>query len=298
MNFKRKKILITGGNGFIGSNLTEKLRFYGGRVDVYDLSDGNDILDYSNLQSYIKKRYDIIYHLSGFSGSAKSSIEKMKSFKINSFATAKLCELLKIYSQDTKLVISGSRLEYGIPIYLPVDEKHPTLPNSIYGLSRLIASQIVVSFIKKNNLKTTIIRTSNVYGPHPKTKFQGYNVINSFIDLALQGKDLTIYGRGRQVRDYIYIDDLVEAFMLCSKEKANGQIYNLGFGKGISFKGMVKLIQKTAGKGKLNYRQWPKDIKDVETGDYITDITKIKKELNFTPKVNFQKGIEKTMKTS
>lgn len=297
MNFKSKKILITGGNGFIGSNLGEKLRFSGGKVDVYDISDGNDILDYSNLQSYIQRRYDIIYHLSGLSGSAKSSIEKTKSFKINSLATAKLCELLKLYSQDTKLIISGSRLEYGIPVYLPVDERHPTLPNSIYGLSRLIASQIVVSFIKKSNLKATIIRTSNVYGPHKKTKFQGYNVINSFIDMAKQGGDLTIYGKGKQIRDYIYIDDLVNAFMLCSKEKANGQIYNLGYGKGISFNNMVKLIQKTAGKGKINYRKWQKNVREVETGDYITDITKIKKELNFTPKINFQKGIEKTINT-
>lgn len=298
MSLKNKKILVTGGNGFIGSNLVSKLQLLGGMVDIYDLSNGNDILDYINLQSFIKKKYHIIYHLSGFSGSAKSSFEKSKSFNINSFATAKLCELITIYSPDTKLIISGSRLEYGVPLYLPVDEEHPTLPNSIYGLTRLIASQIVMSFNKKSKLNATIIRTSNVYGPHPRTKFQGYNVINNFIDLALQNKDLTIYGEGKQIRDYIYIDDLVEAFILSSKQKANGQIYNLGYGKGISFNEMIKLICKITGKGKLNYRQWPKESKEVETGDYISDISKIKKDLGFTPKTNFREGIEKTLKAS
>lgn len=298
MNLNGKKILITGGNGFIGTNLAKQLRSCRGSVDVYDLNEGNDILDYPKLQSFITKRYDIIYHLSGFSGGPKSNSQKIKSFKINSFAALKLCELIVQYSPSTKFIISGSRLEYGVPIYLPVDEKHPTVPNSIYGLTRLIASEIVMSFVKKSNLNATIIRTSNVYGPHPKTKFQGYNVINNFIDLALQNKVLAVYGDGKQIRDYIYIDDLVEAFMLCSKPKANGQIYNLGYGKGISFTGMVNLICQIAKKGKLIYQQWPKDTKEVETGDYISDISKIKKELGFEPKINFQDGIEKTINFS
>lgn len=298
MNFNGKKILITGGNGFIGTNLAKRLRSCRGNVEVYDLDEGNDILDYPKLQSFIKKRFDFIYHLSGFSGSPKSNSQKLKSFKINSFAALKLCELIVKFSPSAKLIISGSRLEYGMPIYLPVDEKHPTLPNSIYGLTRLIASEIVMSFVKKRNLNATIIRTSNVYGPHPKVKFQGYNVINNFIDRALQNKVLTVFGDGKQIRDYIYIDDLVEAFILCSKPKANGQIYNLGYGKGISFTRMVSLICQIAKKGKLIYQQWPKDTKEVETGDYISDISKIKKELGFEPKINFRLGIEKTINFS
>ncbi len=295
MKFRGKKILITGGSGFIGSNLSNQLKFRGDKVDNYDLSNGNDILDYANLKSSVAKKYDIIYHLSGFSGGAKSNFEKLKSFQINSFATLKLCELITKFSPRTKLIISGSRLEYGVPLYLPVDEKHPTLPNSIYGLTRLMASQIAMSFNKKSKLITTIIRTSNVYGPHPKTKFQGYNVINNFIDSALQNKELTIYGDGKQIRDYIYIDDLVEAFMLCANKIADGQIYNLGYGQGINFSNMVKLICKISLKGKFTYRPWPKATREVETGDYISDITKIKKDLGFVPKINFQEGIKKTI---
>ena len=165
----------------------------------------------------------------------------------------------------------------------------------MYGMTKLTATQMAIIYHNQADLDVTIFRTSNVYGPHPKAQFQGYNVINNIIDLAMENKNITIYGEGKQLRDYIYIDDLIEAFILCSKQKATGQIYNLGYGKGISFNEMIQLICKVTGKGKLNYQQWPKETKEVETGDYISNISKIKKDLGFSPRINFQKGIEKTL---
>ena len=193
MNLKGKKVLVTGGSGFIGSHLIKKLLGLRAIVDNFDLSLGFDIQNSKQLKTYIKKEYDAVFHLAGFSGSAMSNKDQVKSFRINSLATVNLCELICKYSQKTKLVLSSSRLEYGNPQYLPVDENHPTIPTSAYGLSKLIATQMAQNYHKRDNLDVTIVRTSNVYGPHLLPTFPGYNVINHFIDLATQNKTLTIY---------------------------------------------------------------------------------------------------------
>ena len=296
MNLKNKKILITGGSGFIGMNLIARLEKEGAKAENYDLSDGNQIENSKNLLKFIKKKFDIIYHLAGFSGSSQSNKDITKSFKINTFATVNLLDQVLKFSPKTKVIISSSRLEYGKPKYLPVDENHPTRPISAYGLSKLCATQMALIYHKIHNLNVTVIRTSNVYGPHTSPKFSGYNVINHFIDLAKANKSLKIFGNGSQKRDYIYIDDFIDAIILASTPKSAGQIYNLGYGKGIKLKEMAELIIKTVAKGKVKVVKWPKNYQEVETGDYISDISKIKKELGFKPKINFQTGIRKTLK--
>lgn len=297
MNLKGKKILVTGGSGFIGANLIKTLISLGASVDNFDLSNGQNIENQNQLAANIRRIYDIIYHLAGFSGSSESNIERLKSFRVNTISTVNLCQSVLKYSPKTKIIISSSRLEYGKPQYLPVDENHPLEPTSAYGLSKLTATQTALIFNKTNNLDVTIFRTSNVYGPHKNTKFAGYNVINHFIDLAKMGNPLTIFGEGNQKRDYLFVDDLVGAFLLAATSKnSSGQIYNLGAGVGIKFKEMAALIAKIVGSGQIRFVSWPEDFASVETGDYITDITKIKKELGFAPKIDFEEGIERTLK--
>lgn len=297
MNFKNKKILVTGGSGFIGVNLVDRLKTLGASVYIYDLALGYDIQNYRKLEEVLKKRFDIIFHLAGFSDSVESNKNIEKSFQLNTFATVNICQLLIKFSPQTKLILSSSRLEYGKPQYLPLDEEHPTNPISAYGLSKLIATQMALIYNKRNNLDVTIFRTSNVYGPHKREKFANYNIINHLIDRAIKSQPLTIYGNGNQERDYIYIDDLIEAFILASENQkiSAGEIYNLGYGKGIKFKEMVNLILNKVGDGKAQFVPWPKPYHDVETGSYISDITKIQKQLGFTPKINFKEGIEKTI---
>ncbi|MCR4324824.1 MAG: NAD-dependent epimerase/dehydratase family protein [Candidatus Curtissbacteria bacterium] len=297
MNLKNRKVLITGGSGFIGTHLLQKLEELGATVDNFDLVNGNNLEDPNDLKKFVKRKYDYIYHLAGFSGSEKSNQEKIKCLSLNTFSFASLLELLIKYSPNTKLILSGSRLEYGIPKYLPVDENHPTIPISIYGLSKLAATQLALVYHMNYNLDVTIFRTSNVYGPHKSSSFPGYNLINYFIDQAKKDKELTIYGKGDQERDYIFIHDLVDAFVLSFDRKTSGEIYNLGFGKGIQIKSMAKLITKTVGKGRVTYKPWPKNFQSVETGSYISDIRKIK-SLGFKPKTNFKEGILKTCQIS
>lgn len=296
MNLKNKKILITGGEGFIGRHLVEKCLILGAVVDVFDIANGNDIEDKNNLESFIKRKYDLIFHLAGFSGSTQSNKEKLKCLSINLLASANLYELIIKFSPKTRVILSSSRLEYGPPKYLPVDEKHPTSPTSVYGLTKLTATQMALIYHNQAGFDVTIFRTSNVYGPHRSNKFSGYNVINHFIDLAKNGNQLVIFGDGNQERDYLYIDDFIDAFLLAVYKNTSGQIYNLGAGIGIKFKKMTQLIIKKVGKGSIKYVKWPNDFLTLETGSYVSDIRKIKRELGFSPKIDFEEGIQKTLK--
>lgn len=295
MNLTGKRILITGSEGFIGSSLRSKLVKLGANVTGFDIQNGQDVTDNLKLKKIIRENFEAVYHLAGFSGSNKSNFDIEKCIKLNSVVTADIIKLIIENSPQTKLILSGSRLEYGKPQYLPVDENHPTIPNSAYGISKLASTQLALVFARSNSLKTTIFRTSNVYGPHKKSNFKGYNVINYFIDEAKKGGILTIFGEGKQIRDYIYINDLVDAFISGFDQKANGQVYNLGYGRPIEFIEMAKSIIKVVGKGKIKYVKWPQDFKGVETGDYVSNINKIKNELDFTPKINFENGIKLTV---
>jgi len=296
MNLKSKKILVTGGNGFIGTNLVKKLTDMGTSVSIFDLSSGYDIQNENHLKVFIKRKFDIIYHLAGLSGPRESNSQKSAFFKINTLSTINLFELLTKYSPMTKLIISSSRLEYGNPRYLPIDENHPTIPTSIYGISKLAATQLALIYHQKNNLDVTIFRTSNVYGPHPGSKFAGYNVVNHFIDLAKKDGVLKIFGKGDQERDYLFINDMVDALILATVKTPSGEIYNLGSGQGIKFKDMAGLLIKKIGKGKVEFSKWPDGLKVLETGSYVSNISKIKRELGFSPKVSFEEGIDRTIK--
>jgi len=295
MKLYAKNILITGSQGFIGTNLQNYLQNLGARVTGFDKELGDDILDITKVETQIKKGFDVIFQLAGYSGSTYSNSDIKSCFDLNSIATAHIIKSILTHSPNTKLILSGSRLEYGKPQHLPVDENHPTNPNSAYGISKLIATELALVFAKSDGLKTTIFRTSNVYGSHKNSNFKGYNVINYFIDLAKKGGTIKIFGDGSQIRDYIYIDDLVDAFCRGIDSKADGQIYNLGYGKPIKFADMARTIVKTVSRGKIKFVKWPHDYKSVETGDYISDITKIKDQLEFSPHVNFAEGILKTV---
>lgn len=297
MNLKNKKILVTGGKGFIGVNLANKLKNLGVLVSTYDLSDGQSIGNKSLFQDFIKRRFDIIYHLAGLSGSKKSIEQKLKFIETNTLASINLLELVVKYSPKTKVIFSSSRLEYGNPQYLPVDESHPTIPTSVYGVSKLAVTQLAMIYHLKNNLDVTVFRTSNVFGPHSKLEFLGYNVVNHFIDQAKRNGVLKIFGNGDQERDYLFIDDMVNALILSSGKNSSGEIYNLGSGKGIKFKDMASLIIKKVGKGKIEFSEWPDDLKILETGSYVSNITKIKSELDFSPRISFEEGVERTIKS-
>ena len=141
-----------------------------------------------------------------------------------------------------------------------------------------------------------LFRIANPYGPRCQMQHSKYAIINWFIRNAMEDKEITIFGDGSQIRDYIFVDDLADAFILASvDENIKSEIFNIGCGTGTSFREMVQLVVEVVGKGKIKYQPWPQDYLNVETGDYVTNISKITKMLNWLPKTNLKKGIEETV---
>lgn len=304
--YKNKKVLVIGGTGFIGSNLVAHLGKLGCRLWAFTRSkrgffDGcyycqGDIAESQEVGKIIKNKFDLIFHCAGFSGQTSSERKPFISFRNNVLGTINLLKSVKKYSNQTKIIFTNSRLEYGRAQYLPVDENHSTKPMSFYGIDKLLSTLYALQYFKIFKIPVVIFRISNVYGPHQNFHFSSYNVINYFIDLASRGQNLIIFGKGEQVRDYLYIDDLIEVLLLAGiKRKAEGQVYNVGWGRSIKFKQMIKIIASKTNV-KIKYISWPSNYRKIETGSYISDIRKIKNHLGWYPKIKPEQGIELCLK--
>ncbi|NLB56303.1 MAG: NAD-dependent epimerase/dehydratase family protein, partial [Lentisphaerae bacterium] len=180
--------------------------------------------------------------------------------------------------------------------YKPVDEDHPMLPRPPYALNKTAAENMYSFYYSVHGLKTVSLRISNPYGPGSQMKHSKYSMINWFIRQAMDGYSLKIFGDGEQVRDYIYVEDLAEAFITASiTSECYGKVFNVGSGTGVRFIDMAESVVRSVGMGNVEKVPWPKDYVNVETGDYVADITRIKAACNWKSSVSFQEGIDRTV---
>lgn len=312
---KGKKVLITGGLGMIGSTIANKLVSLGAEVTILDSLiepyGGNffnvedirnqikinisDIRDQESLKILVKE-VDIIFNLAAQVSHNDSLLNPSLDADINYIGHLNVLEAVRNFNPEAKVLYSGSRLQFGKILKNPVNEDHPLNPLTPYALNKTAAENLYLYYHRVYNIPVVIFRIANPYGPRCQMRHSKYSIINWFIRNAMEGKDITIFGDGSQMRDYIYVGDLTDAFILASiTAKTSGEVFNLGSGIGTKFKDMVETIIKTVGKGKINYVPWPDNYLNVETGDYITDITKIKKHLNWLPQYDLKTGILKTV---
>ncbi len=312
-NYKGKKVLITGGLGFIGSNLAHKLVELGAEVTVIDnlapLYGGNDfnikdikdkikviigdIRDWQLIDKIVIDK-DIIFNLAAQVSYIDSINIPFEDLDINCKGHLTILESCRKLNKNVKIVFSSSRLALGKIIENPITEEHPTNPLSLYGIHKLTAEKYCYFYYKNHNLKTTVLRITNPYGKRQQIKHSKYSIPGWFMRLAMEGKTISIFGKGTQKRDYIYIDDLVDAFLYAGiSEKTNGQIYNCGSGKSIEFRKMVENIVKLVGNGKVEYIPWPDNYEKDETADKIeTSIKKIYKDTGWKPKTELKNGLK------
>jgi UDP-glucose 4-epimerase len=250
-----------------------------------------DISDYHEVEKVIKRKYDIIFHCAGYSGQINTQKEPYSSYVNNVVGTINVLENIRKYAPASKIVLIGSRLEYGKPQYIPVDENHPTNPTSQYGMDKLTAAHYALWYWKMYGIRVTILRLSNIYGPHKLFNFKLYNTLNYFIDRAYMGKKLIVYGKGTQLRDYLYIEDLIQIMLNVGlNREADGQIFNIGYGKPIKFIDAIQYIAKVFNV-KVTRQQWPSGHEQYETGSYVSNIRKIISCTDWAPTTNFHKGI-------
>ncbi|WP_243688235.1 SDR family NAD(P)-dependent oxidoreductase [Geotalea toluenoxydans] len=243
--YKRKKVLVTGGLGFIGLNTCSRLLELGAEVTVLDnfmppadkMLDGvrsrlkiaiADMRDEEKVERVVREQ-EVIFNLAGKSGAADSNKAPLNDLDINCRGHLTILESCRRFNPRVTIVFPSSRLVYGKPQYLPVDERHPLAPESIYAAHKLAVENYHLIYGRLYGIHATVLRISNPYGPLQAGDARAYGIANRFIQAAVRGEKITLFGQGEQCRDYLYIDDLVEALVKAGcTEAARGRIYNIG----------------------------------------------------------------------
>tara|TARA_Y100001936_G_scaffold239173_1_gene271913 strand:+ start:487 stop:1467 length:981 start_codon:yes stop_codon:yes gene_type:complete len=293
------KSLITGGAGFIGSNLADKLVEQGHEVIILDnLSTGhlsnlkhlkNKIefinIDISNNQENIIKYFkdvDWVFHLAGLADMLSSITQPDKYFKANVIGTLNVLNCSK-KNKVKKFLYAASASCYGVPSKYPTDENAKIDPQNPYALTKYLGEQLVISWAKIYSMSNVSLRFFNAYGPRSSTKGAYGSVFGIFLAQKLAGKPLTIVGDGNQTRDFVHVFDLVEALIKVIKESKPGKIYNIGNGKETS----INFIADTIGGDKVKVSLRPGEVKRS-----LADISKIKKDLGWVPKIKIEQGVK------
>jgi nucleoside-diphosphate-sugar epimerase len=311
--FKESNVLVTGGLGFIGSNLARKLIELGANVTIVDalLPDGggnlfniygieekvnlnnSDIRDASIMNQLVKEK-EYIFNLAAQSSHISSMDDPFTDLDINCRGHLTVLEACRRHNSEAKIVYTGTRSQYGKILYTPVDEKHPINPTDPNGVSKHAGEQYHLLYNNVYGIKAVSLRLTNTYGPRHQMKHSRQGFVGWFVRLAMDNNKIEIYGDGKQLRDLNYVDDVVSALlMVAADDKANGEVFNLGSGSPTSLINLAKLIVKIATKGGYEIVPYPKDAKKMEIGDYVADIRKIKKIIGWEPRVALEEGLRK-----
>ena len=313
--FRNKNVLITGGMGFIGSNLAIKLMKAGANVLITDAMiegyGGNlfnidpikdkvtvnycDIRDQSSMD-YLVQNKDYIFLSAAQVCHIKSLTDPFMDIDINIKGTAVILEALRKHNQDAVVVKMGSRGQYGSVLKLPVSEDVKPEPKGIYEISLLAAEHILSSYYRIHGIKSIMLRLTNIYGPRAQMKHSRFGVANWFIRLALDNEVIPIFGDGSIKRDFLYIDDCIEAILLAAtRPKAVGQVLNVGRDDPSTFFELAQIIIKELGSGEYKFKPFSPERKAQEPGDFYSDITKIECFTGWRPSTSLKEGVRKTI---
>jgi UDP-glucose 4-epimerase len=313
--FKNKSVLITGGMGFIGSNLAIALAEAGAKVTVLDAMipdyGGNEFnlapvadrvrVNYCDIRddsavNYMVRGQDYIFHLAGQVCHLMSLSNPFPDIEMNITGTAIIMEACRKHNPNAIVVYTGTRGQYGSSVSLPVNEEAPTNPKGIYEISNLTAEKIIKVYNDSHGIRSVLLRLTNIYGPRSQMQHSRFGVANWFIRLAMDDAKIQVYGDGSILRDFCYVDDCVEAILnLAITPQAYGQIFNVGSDIPVSFIEMVKSVVKVAKKGSWEFAEFSAERKAQEPGDFYSDISKIERYIGWRPKVDLESGIAKTI---
>ena len=307
--------MITGGAGMIGSTIANLAVQSGAQVTILDAmlpAYGGNFFNLQNIRDKINfiqgdirdaevvKRLvpgmDYIFSLAGQVSYVDSNTDPLLDLDINCLGHIQVLEACRQFNPKAGLIFASSRFVYGKIDYTPVDEGHPFNCLSIYGIHKLSGEKYYRFYHDAYGLKTVSVRIANPYGPRQQMKHSKYGIVNWFIRQALDGKELTIFGDGRQGRDYIFVEDLAEAMVaLVLAPGTSGQVYNLGSATITPFIEMAHLVAEAVPGTVVKQVEWPADRYFVETGDYVSDLGKITKAIDWRPKTSIKEGINKTV---
>ncbi len=310
-----KRVLITGGLGFIGSNLARRLVAAGARVTLVDSlipEYGGNLFNIQGIEdrvtvniadvrdqysmNYLVKGRDVMFNLAGTLSHIDSMKDPQTDLEINCRSQLSILESCRHHNRELKVVFAGTRSQYGRAQYLPVDENHPMRPTDVNGINNIAGEGYHLLYNAVYGIRATSLRLTNTYGPRHQMHHHRQGIINWFVRQAIEGSEITIYGDGKQVRDTNYVEDVVDAFLRAGlNDQVNGEALNLG-GDAVSLIDLVKLVVELIG-GSARYRSvpFPEAAQAIEVGDYVANWSKAKTSLGWQPVTALAEGMERTI---
>ena len=314
-NISNKKILITGGLGFIGSNLARRLvehgntittvdsliPEYGGNLrNVHDIHDKitislSDVRDVTAINDLITG-HDYLFNLAGQTSHLDSMHDPITDLDINAKAQLSILEACRKYNPDIRVVFASTRQIYGKPSYLPVDEKHSRHPVDVNGINKIAGEQYHILYQEVYGIASSVLRLTNTYGPRMRIRDARQTFLGIWIRKLLEGKSIQVFGDGKQRRDYNYIEDVLDALLIAATDKnAVGNVYNLGAPDPLSLEDTGKIMCREIEGSDYQMIPFPEDRKAIDVGDFICDYSAFRDQFGWEPKTTFIEGVSKSL---
>jgi len=313
--YRNRPVMITGGVGFIGSNLARRLVDLGANVllvdslipgyggNLFNIADIKDRLRLNvadvrqeSTMNYLVRHVDVIFNLAGQVSHIDSMRDPYTDLEINCRSQLCLLEACRRNNPKAKVVYAGTRQVYGKPDTLPVTEQHLVRPTDINGINKVAGEYYHLVYNNVFGVRGCSLRLTNIYGPRQLVKHNRQGFIGWFIRLAVEDREIQIYGDGSQLRDFVFVDDAADAFLRAGASDAcNGEVFNVGGSEPVSHRDLVHLLLEVAGTGRVRYVEWPEDKKAIDIGSFYADSSRFRAATGWTPRVGLREGLARTV---
>jgi UDP-glucose 4-epimerase len=312
--FEGKKVLVTGGLGFIGSNLATRLVGFGAEVLLVDSLipeygghlfniqpvrekvrvNISDVRDEHSMR-YLVQGEDFLFNLAGQTSHLDSMTDPYTDLEINARAQLSILECCRRYNPGLKIVFASTRQVYGKPEYLPVNESHPLHPVDVNGIHKMAGECYHLLYHTVYGIRSCVLRLTNTYGPRMRVKDARQTFLGVWIRQLLENKPFEVWD-GTQLRDFTYVDDAVDALLMAAgSDPVGGHVFNLGGDCVISLKNLADLLIEIHGGGEYVLRSFPPNRKQIDIGNYYADFSRIRDVLNWQPTISLREGLTRTL---
>jgi UDP-glucose 4-epimerase len=314
-SLRARKVLITGGLGFLGSTLAHELvaagsnvvlvdslvpQYGGNRRNIDDIADRvsiniSDVRDQHSLNELVRGQ-DLIFNLAGQTSHLDSMTDPFTDLEINCRAQLSILEAVRHENPEARIVFASTRQIYGRPQELPVTESHPIVPVDVNGINKTAGEWYHLLYGEVYGLHVSVLRMTNTYGPRMRVKDARQTFLGYWMRLAVEGQPIQVFGDGTQKRDFNFADDAAYAFLLAGlKDEALGQVFNLGSDEVVDLRSLADLVVELNGSGEAEIVPFPPERKAIDIGDFYADFSRIRDALGWEPRVRLRDGLERTL---
>ncbi len=310
-----KRVLVAGGLGFIGANLAHRLvaegavvtlldclrpEYGGNRFNISEICDRvavqvMDLRASATVRESVQGQ-DFVFNLAGQTSHLDSMRDPELDLEMNCRAQLSLLQACRAENSQAKIVFASTRQIYGVPQYVPVDENHPLAPVDVNGANKLAGENYHLVYGRAYGIPVSILRLTNTYGPRMRVKDERQTFLGIWLRQLIEGQPIRVFGDGKQIRDFNFVEDVVEALLLAATdERAVGRIFNLGSSEAISLLNLAELLIEMNGGGAVDRVEFPPERRSIDIGSYCSDYQLIRNTLGWEPRTSLRAGLRRTL---